>query len=66
MRTKEFPLDDSFPYDRLIAFLKTKAPRYTHLTYYLERDRPNQPELKEEKNEEDIEEEALITRSTVP
>lgn len=35
VKTKEFPLDDSFPDDRLLSFLRAEAPRYAHLTYYL-------------------------------
>lgn len=35
-KVEEFPINDYSPYDRLVAFIRAKAPCYHHLTDFLE------------------------------
>jgi hypothetical protein len=35
-KVEELPINDHFPYDRLVAFVRAEAPRYGHLVDFLE------------------------------
>lgn len=35
-KVEELPINNYFPYGRMIAFLRVEAPRYAHLVDYLD------------------------------
>ena len=47
---EEVPINDCFPYERLVSFVKTEAPRYGHLVDFLEEGSPGIKKTPEEVN----------------
>lgn len=57
IKPERVPINDDFPHDRLVVFVRAEAPRYAHLTNYLEEGSSN--------IKKDAKEATTISKSTV-